>query len=557
LNGSATITLQIKDSGGTANGGADTSATQMFVINVTPVNDAPSFTKGADQTVLEDAGAQTVNPWATSLSSGPANESSQTLSFQITANTNATLFSAGPSVSPSGVLTYTPAPNLNGSATITLQIKDSGGTANGGADTSATQMFVINVTPVNDAPSGLSATPDAQSVPYSDAISSVVISATDIDSAPSTLTATTSWKKSTDASFVTTQPLGGLTLTPTSLTSADPRTWTLSGRAMVAIGTYIVRVSVSDGAASSYTDVTIEVTREDTTIEYTGDTLKSTNSTATNSTTTLDLSAVVREQADGNLGDKLGEQRLTFTVYASNDATLSIPKFTCTVTIVPSATQGTGTAGCTTTQLAADNYLVKIVMVDRVAGVGYYSGSADTGVVTITIAGTGFTTGGGWIMEPTLLSKSNFGFTVKYLKNGNVQGNSLYIYRKTVAANTVVNPAGGFLPAGQYNWIIKSNAMTGLNQTCTTGTPKICNATFTGKANITAVNRTSGVAYSLGGNYQFQVDVTDNGEPGSSPAPAPDRYALRVWDTSTGTYYQLGSATGQIAINGGNIQVRP
>ena len=84
-----------------------------------------------------------------------------------------------------------------------------------------------------------------------------------------------------------------------------------------------------------------------------------------------------------------------------------------------------------------------------------------------------------------------------------------------------------------------------------------CKATFTGKSNITAVNRATGVAFSLGGNYQFQVDVTDNSEPGSSPGAGPDSYAIRVWDTSTGTYYQLGTPTAQLPIDGGNIQVRP
>ncbi len=152
-NGSATITLVLKDDGGTANGGVDTSAPQTFVINVTAVNDAPSFTKGADQTVLENAGAQTVNPWATAVSAGPPDESAQTLTFQITGNTNAALFSVAPAVSPTGVLTYTPAVNTFGSATITLNLKDSGGTANGGVDTSATQTFVINVTNVNQPPS--------------------------------------------------------------------------------------------------------------------------------------------------------------------------------------------------------------------------------------------------------------------------------------------------------------------------------------------------------------------------------------------------------------------
>ena len=55
--GTATITVVLKDNGGTANGGVDTSAPQTFVINVTPVNQAPSFTKGPDQTVLENSGA--------------------------------------------------------------------------------------------------------------------------------------------------------------------------------------------------------------------------------------------------------------------------------------------------------------------------------------------------------------------------------------------------------------------------------------------------------------------------------------------------------------------
>jgi len=40
-------------------------------FTITAVNDVPSFTAGSDQTVLEDAGAQTVNGWATNISAGP------------------------------------------------------------------------------------------------------------------------------------------------------------------------------------------------------------------------------------------------------------------------------------------------------------------------------------------------------------------------------------------------------------------------------------------------------------------------------------------------------
>ena len=151
-NGSAAITLTLQDDAGTATGGVDTSAAQTFTINVTAVNDVPSFTKGADQTVFEDSGAQSVASWSTAISKGPANEAGQTVTFNVTDNTNPGLFSAGPAVSSTGTLTFTPAANQNGTATITLTLQDDGGTANGGVDTSAPQTFDITISAVNDKP---------------------------------------------------------------------------------------------------------------------------------------------------------------------------------------------------------------------------------------------------------------------------------------------------------------------------------------------------------------------------------------------------------------------
>jgi hypothetical protein len=151
-SGTATVTVAAHDDGGTANGGVDSSAAQTFTITITAVNDAPSFTKGADQTSLEDGGAQSVAGWATGISAGPADESSQSVSFTATNNNNA-LFSAQPSVAADGILTYTAAPDAFGTATVSVVAHDNGGTANGGVDTSAAQTFTINVTGVNDAPS--------------------------------------------------------------------------------------------------------------------------------------------------------------------------------------------------------------------------------------------------------------------------------------------------------------------------------------------------------------------------------------------------------------------
>ena len=153
--GTSTFDVLVQDSGGTTNGGVDTSAAQTFTITVNEVNDIPSFTAGPNQTVNEDAAAQSL-AWATAISAGPANESTQTLSFNITGNTNPSLFSGvngvAPAISSAGVLTYRPGANQNGTTTITLQIQDSGGTTNSGVDTSATQSFMITVSPVNDAP---------------------------------------------------------------------------------------------------------------------------------------------------------------------------------------------------------------------------------------------------------------------------------------------------------------------------------------------------------------------------------------------------------------------
>ena len=150
-NGVATVTVTAVDNGGTANGGVNTSASQTRTITITAVNDAPSFTAGANQTVLEDTGAQSVAAWATAISPGPANESTQTVSFNTSTDLPA-LFSVQPAIAPDGTLTYTPAANANGVATITVTGLDTGGTANGGLNTSAAQARTITLTAVNDAP---------------------------------------------------------------------------------------------------------------------------------------------------------------------------------------------------------------------------------------------------------------------------------------------------------------------------------------------------------------------------------------------------------------------
>jgi len=102
--------------------------------------------------VLEDAGAQSVAGWATAISAGPASEASQSVSFDVSVDVPA-LFLVQPAIAADGKLTYTPAADANGVATVTVRAVDDGGSADGGNDTSSPALFTITIAPVNDAPS--------------------------------------------------------------------------------------------------------------------------------------------------------------------------------------------------------------------------------------------------------------------------------------------------------------------------------------------------------------------------------------------------------------------
>ncbi len=136
-NGADSFTYRASD-------GETQSSVTTVTIAVNAVNDPPSFTKGPNQLVNEDAGPQTVANWATNLSAGPPDEASQALTFIVKTDTNA-LFSVQPAISPTGTLSYTPAPHVYGIAHVTVVLKDNGGTVNGGVDSSAPLTFTLTV----------------------------------------------------------------------------------------------------------------------------------------------------------------------------------------------------------------------------------------------------------------------------------------------------------------------------------------------------------------------------------------------------------------------------
>ena len=149
--GTATITVTVTDSGGTANGGVNTFS-QAFVVNVGATNQAPTLNPiTVTPTVLEGTTtAQTVN--LTGIGVGPGN-TGQTLA--VTATSSNTALIPNPTVTytannPTGLLSFTPVGFASGTAVITVTVTESGGTATGGT-TSTSQSFTVNVTAIDQA----------------------------------------------------------------------------------------------------------------------------------------------------------------------------------------------------------------------------------------------------------------------------------------------------------------------------------------------------------------------------------------------------------------------
>jgi hypothetical protein len=142
-----TFAFQVKDTGGTSDGGVDIDPTpNTITIHVLPVNDAPSFTLAAAQTTGNYEVTQSVSDWATIDSAGPPDESGQSfIEFQVTTD-HPEYFRDQPQIDvATGTLTYRALPNIRDvSAIVTVRLKDDGGTANGGIDTSEA-TFSINI----------------------------------------------------------------------------------------------------------------------------------------------------------------------------------------------------------------------------------------------------------------------------------------------------------------------------------------------------------------------------------------------------------------------------
>jgi len=145
--GTSTVTVTVRDNGGTAQGSIDT-VSRTFTVTVQPVNDRPTLAVIADLTISENDPSQVVS--LSGISAGPANEVGQTLTVTVVSSRpdlipNPTVSYASPQ--SAGALTLTPVANTSGTATIIVIVRDNAGTANGGQNTFS-RSFTVTVQPV-------------------------------------------------------------------------------------------------------------------------------------------------------------------------------------------------------------------------------------------------------------------------------------------------------------------------------------------------------------------------------------------------------------------------
>src|SRR5690606_19486975 len=130
-----------------ANDGTGNSNVAISTVSVVGVNTVPSFTAGAAVSINEDAGAQAIANWATSINDNDGGL--QTLNFTVTQTGGSLAFSVPPAISATGNLSFTAAADASGTASFDVVLVDSGSNNN----TSAAQTLTITVNAVNDAPS--------------------------------------------------------------------------------------------------------------------------------------------------------------------------------------------------------------------------------------------------------------------------------------------------------------------------------------------------------------------------------------------------------------------
>jgi hypothetical protein len=224
---------------------SDSDSQNVFSRLYNYVNDAPTINTPSNVTINENAGQQTVN--LTGITAGGGE--TQTLKVTPSSNNTALINPSVTYTSPNstGTLTFTPAANTFGTATITATVMDNGGTLNGGVNETSVQFTVtvnqVVIPPTINTPPNVTIDENAgqQTVNLTGITSGAAGNVTLTVAASSNNTALIPTPTVTYTSPNTT---GTLTFTPTANT----------------FGTATITVTVSDDGGANTTSVHFTVT---------------------------------------------------------------------------------------------------------------------------------------------------------------------------------------------------------------------------------------------------------------------------------------------------------
>ncbi len=302
--------------------------------------------------------------------------------------------------------------------------------------------------------------------------------------------------------------------------------------------------------------VPFTILKEDAVVTYTGQTVLVTTASS------FTLQALVAVDGGtgpyGPFGGNLMSARVIFNVYTTtltpslmgtfpaNVSLVNGPFGTASVTLSckPGSGNPPSSISCSGMSLSEGAYDVQ-VQVDPANA--YFTSPISDGTFSVYVPTGQFVTGGGWVADSSSTNpkqQANFGFAVRFNKNGQIQGQSVYIYRATCLAP---GPIGDLCDI-----MIKSNAWIGLGFYTQTvnGVTQPC-SNFQAKANVQEADTLTGTLYSVQGNNQMTVYACQ-GNSNSSPVGT---YSMQDLSQS-GTLFHAtpGYPTG-VVLGGGSTVV--